>query len=56
MRKKKKKKKKNKVTDSNMQEAFDFVVSKRPCVQPNPGLWEQLETFEKRLREDTEEN
>lgn len=34
------------------QDAFDFVVAKRSCVQPNCGLWEQLQTFEKTLQDE----
>ncbi|CDW81690.1 dual specificity protein phosphatase 12 [Stylonychia lemnae] len=35
----------------DFQSAYDFVLSKRPCVQPNPGFMNQLKYYEKDLKE-----
>jgi len=32
-----------------LRSAHDFVLSRRPCIRPNPGFWRQLQDYEKRL-------
>ena len=36
-------------------QAFEFVKSKRACIRPNEGFLNQLDEFEKELRDEEEE-
>ncbi len=38
-----------KINQMNLQNAYDFVISRRSCIEPNIGFLKQLNMFEKRL-------